>query len=100
MKTNLVSFAIVSMLATANINEVAAATVNQLVFPQGLKVCSVYIPGNWRDTVHVPPSWTSATCNNYKIAVGAVTYQLGCIFSNSFKLGANDGGLPSPNCGW
>jgi hypothetical protein len=66
----------------------------------GQKYCSALIPGNWRNTILVPSSWTATTCANYMTAVVATNYQLVCIFQNNFSLGALNGGIPSPNCGW
>ena len=66
----------------------------------GQKICSVLVSGNWRDTIFIPSSWTSATCKSYMEITGTMAYQLGCIFENSFSFGAADGGIPSPNCGW
>ena len=64
------------------------------------KLCSVVVPDNWRDTISVPSGWNSGTCQSYARSVGATFYQLGCGFSNSFSLGAENGGTPNPNCGW
>lgn len=66
----------------------------------GQKYCSVLIVGNWRNTVLVPSTWSATTCADYKDAVLANDYQLVCVFSNSFSLGALNGGIPPRNCGW
>lgn len=68
--------------------------------PTLIKTCSIIGSTNWRDTIPVSQLWTTETCNQYRMAVGATNYQLGCIFDNSFSLGENNGGKPSPNCGW
>ncbi len=65
-----------------------------------MKICSVFISGNWRDTVTVPSGWRTGTCLNYKNTVRATSYQVGCVFNNSYSFGAVGGGTPSPNCGW
>ena len=68
---------------------------------QSAKVCSVYMPENWRDGTVVPPNWTAVTCKNYGISVGGWYYQLGCIYQDTLLLGAtNSGQGPKPNCGW
>jgi hypothetical protein len=68
--------------------------------PTLIKTCSIINLANQRDTISVPQSWTAATCNQYKMAVRANNYQLGCIFDDSFSFGVRGGGKPSPNCGW
>jgi hypothetical protein len=68
--------------------------------PTLMKTCSIIGSANWRDTILVPQFWTAETCNQYRMTVGATNYQLGCIFDNSFSFGVNNGGKPSPNCGW
>jgi hypothetical protein len=64
------------------------------------KVCSPVVGNQWRDTVIVPATWTKETCNNYRGQLGASAYNLACIFENSYSFGDNNGGIPSPNCGW
>jgi len=66
----------------------------------GPKLCSVVVPGNWRDTFSVPLGWNSGTCLNFRNSVKATEYQLGCAFSNGFSWGSFGGGTPNPNCGW
>ncbi len=67
----------------------------------GSKFCSVVVSGNWRDTTWVPSGWNAGDCRNFRIAVGAETYQLGCIFSSGgVSFGASNGGTPRLNCGW
>lgn len=68
--------------------------------PTLIKTCSVISLASQRNTISVPQSWTAATCNQYKIAVRAINYQLGCIFDDSFSFGVRGGGKPNPNCGW
>jgi hypothetical protein len=69
------------------------------------KVCSVFIPDNWRDTVIAGSKWTVETCQAYAAAVLAELHQLGCITKDGFAFG--DPGdattlatAPKPNCGW
>jgi len=59
---------------------------------------------DWRETLIVPPNWTATQCNAFKLAtistIDERAYQLGCLSDTGVSLGALDGGLPSPNCGW
>lgn len=66
----------------------------------GTKVCSVFVPGNWRDSVNVGPRFTKQACYEYVVLVGAHHYQLGCLYANGIGLGQPGGGLPAQNCGW
>jgi hypothetical protein len=67
----------------------------------GQKLCSVIVPGNWRDTINAPPGSTLSSCIRFMNITIASTLQLGCIFPDgSVSLGPNGGGAPSPNCGW
>jgi hypothetical protein len=65
-----------------------------------MKACSIWVSGNWRDTMPVPQGWTTATCSDYRRIMGAVSYNLVCFFNNSFSCGTDNGGIPNPNCGW
>lgn len=82
-----------------------AATVGTIA-GNGLKACSPFQPGNWRDTFQVPATWTQQDCQAYAVASGATDYQLLCLFPNAFSRGAQRGTSdPSPapppsNCGW
>jgi hypothetical protein len=59
---------------------------------------------DWRETLLVPPNWTAEQCNLFKLATISTlderAYQLGCLSDTGVSLGALNGGLPSPNCGW
>lgn len=66
----------------------------------GQKACSVSITADWRDTFLVPSSWTAAKCLEYRQSVGAYDWYLTCIFENGYSIGPQNGGPPSPNCGW
>lgn len=66
----------------------------------GTKICSVFIPSNWRDSVNVGASFTKASCKEYMITVGANQWQLGCLYSNGIGFGHPNGGVPAVNCGW
>ena len=66
----------------------------------GTKVCSVFIPSNWRDSVNVGASFTKESCRQYMITVGANQWQLGCLYSNGIGFGPPNGGVPAQNCGW
>jgi hypothetical protein len=72
--------------------------------PAAQKICTIFShSGDWRETVPVPSSWTAAQCNAYRtqtVPGGFTEYQLGCVFETGISLGAMNGGIPSPNCGW
>jgi len=66
------------------------------------KLCSVYVPNNWRDTIPVPASWKWNDCRDYAASVGASHIHLICIFdrgSPKISMGG-PGGPPERNCGW
>lgn len=77
-----------------------ATSAGNLNYVSGQKLCSAVLPGNWRDTVMVPSTWTKTTCADYKTQQAATNYQLGCIFDTGFSWGTIDGGIPLSNCGW
>ena len=65
------------------------------------KLCSAVVPGNYRDSISVPSTWTPDQCRRYASSVGASIYQLGCIFERSFSWGGLNGTPPPSNtCGW
>jgi hypothetical protein len=59
---------------------------------------------DWRETIIVPPNWTADQCNAFKLltisTIDERAYQLGCLSTTEVSIGALNGGLPSPNCGW
>jgi hypothetical protein len=66
------------------------------------KLCSVYVPNDWRDTIPVPASWRWSDCRDYAIAIGATHVHLICLFergSPKMSMGG-PGDAPNPNCGW
>ncbi|MEM9456157.1 MAG: hypothetical protein AAGF11_18385 [Myxococcota bacterium] len=63
------------------------------------KICSV-IGNGWRDTLVVPDNWDAGDCNTFRVATGAITYQLGCFRFSTFTFGIAGGTPPSENCGW
>ncbi|MFN3693171.1 MAG: hypothetical protein ACK4SL_03710 [Candidatus Paceibacteria bacterium] len=76
-------------------NNCTAANGNGLVY----KICSVLVSGNWRDTIVVPGSWTSTTCQSFMTAVGATSYAFGCIAGDKFYENddtACDGAVAEP----
>ena|SRR5690349_24294287 len=67
------------------------------------KLCSAVVSDKFRDTIEVDDTWSASTCFWWanSVTVGTGTFQLGCLFTNSFSWGAPGGGAPSPsNCGW
>ena len=71
------------------------------------KLCSVYAPSNWRDTIVVDNGWTKSTCANFGASVGATMMNVGCLSDTGSVFGSaiavshpNNAGTPSPNCGW
>jgi hypothetical protein len=66
------------------------------------KMCSVYVPDNWRDTFPVPRTWRWSDCRDFAQAVGATHIHLVCIFAEGdpkTSIGG-PGDLPEPDCGW
>jgi hypothetical protein len=66
------------------------------------KLCSVYVPGDWRDTIPVPGTWRWRDCSDYAAAVGATHIHLMCVHTRGnpkISIGG-PGDLPEPNCGW
>jgi hypothetical protein len=72
------------------------------------KVCRVVIPGDggdnygWTDSIIVPSTWTSDTCDRFMSSVGGRDYELGCASAKGFAWGRNNGHkAPDENtCGW
>jgi hypothetical protein len=73
------------------------------------KICSVFVPGNWRDTIVVDqPGWFTIQCNTYRVAVGATQLQIGCLTTSGFSFGqpyvgqqaGEDNFPPNNSCGW
>jgi hypothetical protein len=79
------------------------------------KICSPFVPDNWRTTTSVGPAWTAADCQQFGRSIGATHVQMGCIFDRSrssteprFSMGAQvlvrgrltAAHLPTPNCYW
>ena len=64
------------------------------------KICSVYVPSQFRDNLLVPLNWTSTVCKNLATKIGATHYQLGCIEKEDLVFGDPDGQGPPQNCGW
>jgi hypothetical protein len=73
---------------------------------RGQKICSCFVPGNWRDSMVVPESWTKDLCLKFGLKTGATSIQLGCVFSNDVEFGAEtelrtaSAAPPARNCGW
>jgi hypothetical protein len=66
------------------------------------KLCSVYVPGRWRDTIPAPGTWRWSDCRDYAVMVGATHIHLMCVFTRGnpkISIGG-PGDLPEPNCGW
>lgn len=66
------------------------------------KLCSIYVPDNWRDTFPVPASWTWRDCRDFATAVGATHVHLVCVHARGnqkFAIGG-PGDPPEPDCGW
>lgn len=71
------------------------------VAARGTKLCSVFQPGNWRDTINVPSGATPSGCRDFMNVTKATDFQLGCVRGDGrVALGPPGGGLPDPNCGW
>jgi len=73
--------------------------------PTAQKLCaSINQDDHWIDTIAVPAAWTAAMCNNHRIqwtgTNGPSAYALGCLTDTGISWGSQNGGLPSPNCGW
>ena len=68
----------------------------------GQKLCSVFVPDGWRDSIPVPQSWRWSDCRDYAASVGATQIHLMCVFSQGapkFSMGG-PGRPPQPDCGW
>jgi hypothetical protein len=66
------------------------------------KLCSVFVPHGWRDTIPVPGTWRWSDCRDFADMVGASEVHLMCMFTDgSPKISAGSPTeLPEPNCGW
>lgn len=65
------------------------------------KICSAVHPFDWRDTIVVPDTWKSSSCQNFAHSLGVGQYQLGCANTASFSWGDASGSTPEDNqCGW
>jgi len=66
------------------------------------KICSVYTPNEWRDTILLNNVHNWGHCNNFRASVGASTFQIGCLTDASgVNWGIpNSAAAPWPNCGW
>jgi hypothetical protein len=66
------------------------------------KLCTVFISGNWRDTILVSNGWTRERClTDWRQHVGASQARLGCITNGSFSFASTSGTPPPDNsCGW
>ena len=50
------------------------------------KLCTAITPGNWRDTIIVPSTWTAATCASFATTQGATLSTFGCIAGDKYYL--------------
>lgn len=76
----------------------------------GTKLCSAVTPGNWRDSISVPATWTFRNCADHARAVGATTYELACVLGDRVSFPPKNTSIypeptspyrtPVPNCGW
>jgi hypothetical protein len=73
------------------------------------KICSVFVPNNWRDTVTVPTlGWNTTQCDSFRREVGAELFQLGCFQQFGFSFGIPMTGVralpqnfpPNNSCNW
>jgi hypothetical protein len=78
------------------------------------KICSPIEPDKWRTIAPVPKEWVSGDCRSFSESVGATSYKLGCIFSETVgekyswsvevKQVTDEAAPPPPppprNCGW
>lgn len=64
------------------------------------KVCSVWVPGNWRDSIVMNQNSIWTACNNYRALVLATNFSIGCMNDGGIWLGPSGGAAPVPNCGW
>lgn len=57
-----------------------------------LRVCSVALSGNWRDTFNVPSAWDVSICSSYGISIGVTGntagYGLGCALPTGVTFGS------------
>jgi len=63
-----------------------------------VKVCSIVLPGLWRDNLVVPPNFSTAECTAFASSMGALSTERVCLFEDgSFSI-LDRGG--NRNCGW
>lgn len=66
----------------------------------GTKVCSIFHPGNFRDSLNVSNAFTERACQDLMRNEGGTVFQLACLHDEGVAFGTPDGGRPVPNCGW
>lgn len=83
-----------------------AKAIRQLQAPDEQKICSYFVPGNWRDSILVSAAWTKEQCQALGAQTGAAYVQLACAFRGNVMFGPESEtrlvpAPPSPrNCGW
>ena len=85
--------------APVTIGEVSKSLVESVPMTRG-KICSVFVPNHWRDSLSVADHWGVTSCKEYMAKMGGVWYQLGCMHPAGAIFGDVNGGAPSPNSGW
>jgi hypothetical protein len=66
--------------------------------PGGVKVCSAVVPGNWRNDLPVPRTWTQAICNTWATAIGASSANYACLHDAGIHYNFQPGNWNT--CGW
>jgi hypothetical protein len=87
-----------SYTAREEVRPIQAASIGPL--SEGQKLCSVFIPYQFRDSLIVPKTWSVETCRQFQSGAGATQLQVGCVFETTVTFGEFGGAPPTVNCGW
>jgi hypothetical protein len=94
---------VVALIQNSSLAELKRSSPGSL--EDGQKICSIFAPGIWRDSLIVPKSWTRDNCTALGLKMVALEYQVGCAFPNAVEFGSKDvlsgrASDPPRNCGW
>jgi len=64
------------------------------------KVCTVWVPNMWRDSIVMNQNSPWTVCNNYRAIVAGTQFAVGCMNDGGIWFGPSGGADPVPNCGW
>lgn len=67
----------------------------------GQKICRVWAPEIWTDSLIVPKSWQPGSCASLGTTYRKIVYTLGCVYEDgTVSWGTDNGGIPERDCGW